>query len=214
MLLADLQSLLKDVYALEVAYDIHDFLITDETIADALDRDGRRVDEKLLIEEGQEEPRVSLYLERKLLDRLGRSNPTERLDGENMRDFWTAFEGVSHFTYYAWNAAVEKSVTLLEMELQAEVDKFIATALLLHRQGERLPASLHHWLFELPRFDSSLSDAELDRYARANHLAGKYCLKLGAQLARGAADDDLMRELRHFYRLPQPGKLEHIAASA
>ena len=51
-----------------------------------------------------------------------------RLDGENLADFWSALEGVSHFTYYAWNAARDKSVSLFELELQAEVDKFVTTS--------------------------------------------------------------------------------------
>jgi hypothetical protein len=213
MFLSDLQSMLARIYALEVSYDIHDFLITDRRLAQALDGDGRSVDEKLLIDEGESEPRVSLYLEKELLERLRRNDPMSRLDGDNIADFWTAFEGVSHFTYYAWNAMVEKSVTLLEMELQAEVDKFVATALLLGSQGEKPPAGLHHWLFDMPRLDERLTDAERRRYVQANQLAARYCLKLVPRLSGGVAGEDLKRELRYFYRLPQPGKLEHIEAS-
>lgn len=212
--LAELQNLLHDLYALEMSYDIQDFLITDARLARRLDSAGRQVDEKLLIAEGADEAGVSLYLEQALVDRLRRNNPAARLDGGNLGDFWTAFEGVSHFTYYAWNATLERQVTLLEMELQAEVDKFIATTLLLRRQGERPPPSLHHWLFGLPRFDHRLSGSELSRYESANRLAGKYCLALRPRLAPGADDERLTRELRQFYRLPQGAKIEHIESSA
>ena len=82
---------------------------------------------------------MSLYVEPGVLERLAQSDPLEKLDADNLEDFWTAFEGVSHFTYYAWNAQLEKPVTLLEMELQAEVDKYVATTLLLLRQGQRQP---------------------------------------------------------------------------
>src|SRR5690554_6253862 len=128
MFLGDLQKLLTGVYALDIAYDVRDFLITDAGLAHALDVGGRSTNEKLLIAEGRGGAEVSLYLERELVERLTQNNPAARLSSENLEDFWTAFEGVSHFTYYAWNAAREKSVTLLEMELQAEVDKFIATS--------------------------------------------------------------------------------------
>ena len=138
----------------------------------------------------------------------------DRLDGGNLGDFWTALEGVSHFTYYAWNATREKSVTLLEMELQAEVDKFIGTALLLQRQGERPPRRLHHWLFDLPRFDERLTERELTRYQEANRYAGKYCRKLASALPEGRVDAELMQELRRFYRLPQPAKIAHIESPA
>lgn len=210
MRLAGLQDLLSDVYALDLPYRVEDFLTTDAAIAGALDRSGRHMDEKLLIAEGAGVAEVCLYLERHLLERLERSDPLTRLDGDNLEDFLTAFEGVSHFTYYAWNAELDKSVTLFEMELQAEVDKFVATTLLLLRQDRRLPRGLHHWLFELPQLDARLGGDELGRYRDANRYAGKYCRRLAPAIARGAETEPLQRELRRFYRLSQPAKLEHI----
>jgi hypothetical protein len=210
MPLGALQTLLHEIYALDVAYDIRDFVTTDSQVAGALDTDGRNVDEKLLIAEESGEAEICLYLEEQLMARLTDNDPVHRLNGDNLADFWTAFEGISHFTYYAWNAAADKSVTLLEMELQAEVDKFVATSVLLHQQGERAQRGLHHWLFDRPRFDHRLAGAELDRYQRANRYAGKYCRQLGPRLARGLAGEELVRELRRFYRLPQPAKIEHI----
>jgi len=210
MFLGDLQNLLTRVYALDMSYDICDFLITDAGLAHALDAGGRQVEEKLLISEDSGEAEVCLYLEEDLVDRLSQNNPATRLNGANLEDFWTAFEGVSHFTYYAWNATLEKSVTLLEMELQAEIDKFIATSLLLQQQGERPPRGLHHWLFELPKLDSRLNNVELERYRRANRYAGRYCRRLAPELTRDLGGDDLKRELRRFYRLSQPAKIQHI----
>jgi hypothetical protein len=213
MVLTALQSLLDDLYALEVAYDIGDFLITDELLAEKLDHKGRQTDEKLLIAESPDsDAQVALYLHRDLVQRLQENNPANHLNADNLRDFWTAFEGVSHFTYYAFNAGLEKPVTLLEMELQAEVDKFIVTTLLLQRQEGKAPSALHHWLFELPRFDPQLSSVELTRYQDANRYAGKYCLKLASRLGSGVHADGVRDELRHFYRLSQPAKIRHIDA--
>jgi hypothetical protein len=210
MHLGDLQALLSEFYALDLEYEVDDFVTTDAGLARALDGGGRQLDEKLLIAENDGEAEVSLYLEERLLERLERSDPLTRLDSDNLADFLTALEGVSHFTYYAWNAQLEKSVTLLEMELQAEVDKYLATTLLLLRQGQRQPRGLHHWLFELPRFDDRLDGDELDRYRRANRYAGKYCRKLAPAIARDAADETLKSELRRFYRFSQSSKIEHI----
>lgn len=213
MVLDQLQALLSDLYALEMSYDVNDFLITDAQLASRLDAGGRRVDEKLLIAEEADAASVSLYLEQGLMDRLEHNNPAHRLDEDNLQDFWKALEGVSHFIYYAWNARSDKSVTLLEMELQAEVDKFIGTALLLQQQGERTSPNLHHWLFGLTRFDERLSDEELTRYQEANHYAAKYCLKLAPQLEAWRAGGELNRELCDFYRLTQPAKIRHIEAA-
>lgn len=211
-MLATLQAWLTEFYALELGYDVEDFLVTDRRVASALDRDGRPNDEKLLIAEGTGEAEVCLFLEQALLDRLAERDPTARLDQHNLADFWTVLEGVSHFTYYAFRATQDRPVTLLEMELQAEVDKFVATALLLRRQGGPPPSGLHRWLFELPRLAAELSPAEQTRYERANHYAGKYCMRLWPGLARGYGGERLREELRYFYRLARRAKIEHIEA--
>ena len=208
--LDELQAMLSGLYSLDVSYDVRDFLLTDAVIARSLDTDGRQLEEKLLITEEAGEAGVSLYLDADLLGRLAENNPSSRLSQDNLEDFLTALEGVSHFLYYVWNAVLEKSVTLLEMELQAEVDKFVATALLLHQQGAWLPANLHSCLFDLPRFDSRLAPEELGRYRSANRYAGKYCKRLARRLGRRGNPAALRTELRYFYRLPQPGKIQHI----
>lgn len=212
-LLGQLQRLLSELYVLDVRYEVDDFLLTDARVVQALDAGGRAIDEKLLIAERSGEAAVSLYLDADLLRRLGRSDPARSLSRDNLGDFWTALEGVSHFLYYVWNAVLQKSVTLMEMELQAEVDKFIGTALLLQRQGTLPPAQLHSLLFDAPSFDARLDAEELDRYRSANRYAGKYCMKLARRLAACADPGVLKRELCYFYRLPQPAKIEHIEAA-
>jgi hypothetical protein len=207
-----LQALLGELYALDVGYRVADFLTTDAGFARAVDRGGRRVDEKLLIAEAEGEAEVALYLEHELLERLGRHDPLVRLDADNLADFWSALEGVSHFVYYAYNAEREKSVTLFELELQAEVDKFVATTALLATQSGRAPRGLHGWLFDLPVLDERLNEAERERYRLANRYAGKYCRRLVEALRRGPGEEGVQRELRRFYRLSQSSKLSHIDA--
>jgi hypothetical protein len=210
MVLGNLQAWLTDFYALEIAYDVHDFLITDSKLARALDRGGRENEEKLLIAEDNGEASVSLYLQQELIDRLDLNDPTARLDARNLADFWTALEGLSHFTYFVHRASHDRAVTLLEMELQAEIDKFIATAALLRRQGERPPRGLHDWLFAQTRFAAELSADEQERYAQANHYAAKYCRKLWPRLSQSGGFDSARAELRRFYRLAQSAKIDHI----
>jgi hypothetical protein len=199
--------MLHELYALEVGYAVNDFLITDAVLAGSLDANGRKVDEKLLIAEADGEADVALYLEQELLDRLAQRDPLTRLDGENLADFWSALEGVSHFTYYAWNAARDKSVSLFELELQAEVDKFVTTGILLREQTGREPDGLHGWLFDAPTLAAGLGDEERERYRRANRYAARFCSRLPRSDASVAA---VQRELRHFYRLSQASKLAHI----
>jgi hypothetical protein len=212
MLLRKLEQMLHELYALEVGYAVSDFLITDRQLARSLDSGGRQVDEKLLIAEADGEADVALYLEAELLERLDRHDPLTKLDRDNLADFWAALEGVSHFTYYAWNAARDKAVSLFELELQAEVDKFVTTGMLLREQTGRDPSGLHGWLFDSPTLSAELDEHERQRYRRANRYAARYCRRLEPTLAR---DDDAaaQRELRHFYRLSQTSKLAHIDAT-
>jgi hypothetical protein len=212
MLLHKLEALLHELYALDVDYAVDDFIITDAAVAESLDGGGRKVDEKLLIAEADGEADVALYLEQELLERLARRDPLTRLDADNLADFWAALEGVSHFTYYAWNAARDKPVSLFELELQGEVDKFVTTETLLRVQHGREPCGLHGWLFDAPTLDPELDDEERERYRRANRYAAKYCRRL-ASARPGGGDAARQRELRHFYRLSQRSKVAHIDAA-
>jgi hypothetical protein len=209
VLVRKLEAMLHELYALEVVYAVSDFLITDPDLAHRLDSGGRKVDEKLLIAEANGEADVALYLEHELLERLARHDPLTRLDGDNLADFWAALEGVSHFTYYAWNAVRDKSVSLFELELQAEVDKYVTTSCLLREQNGREPDGLHAWLFDSPRLSDELDAPERERYRLANRYAARYCRRLPAFLE---SDGSAQRDLRHFYRLSQTSKLAYIDA--
>lgn len=212
MLLGKLQTLLTELYDLDLSCDIYDFLTSDEGLARKLDRGGRDSDEKFLISERNGQAEVCLYVQRELMDRLRDNDPWVQINDNNLADFWVAFEGVSHFIHFAWRASVDMPVSLLELELQAEVDKFVATAMLLQRQGERMPDGLHHWLFDRCRFADDLSGSELERYERANYYAGKYCLWLRPAIEQAWRHADVRNELRRFCRLPNRGKIDYIEA--
>jgi hypothetical protein len=212
MSLAAMQSHLTELYGLDLDYRVDDFLITDRAVAHCLGGARRPRDEELLIVEDDGAAEVSLYLEQALMDRLERDDPVAALSDRNLADFLVAFEGVSHFTYFAFKASKDECVSLLELELQAEVDKFIAAAMLIGRQHERLPERLHEWLFALPRLHADLSDEEVERYERANHYAARYCRRLWPSLRADASATPLRHELRRFYRLPRALKIGHIEA--
>jgi hypothetical protein len=213
MPLADMQSCLTELYGLDIDYRVDDFLITDRDLARVLGGARSECEEELLILEEDGEAEVSLYLERDLVSRLERDNPFATLSGANFADFLIAFEGVSHFTYFAFNASRDQPVTLLELELQAEVDKCMAAAILIRRQGDRLPAGLHHWLFGAPRLRRDLNCEEAERYERANHYAARYCLRLLRHVHADSMSQGLRQELRHFYRLPTKQKIGHIESN-
>src|SRR6202035_3446341 len=156
MILRRIQELIGGIYDVPIAHDVYDYLVTERTtLPPSAHASG--CDEELIIVEGADAVGVSVYLDPKLLERFGRDDPLERLDASNVADYWTALEGVSHFVYFAWNAGHDKPVSMLELEMQAEIDKYVASLTLLRRQSpERFPAELLTLLFERTRIDPNL----------------------------------------------------------
>jgi hypothetical protein len=215
MLLNRLQRHLETIYEVRSGHRVADFLIDDPRVARRLDtRPGARdTAEKLLIRQDGEVLNLALYLDPDLLQRLDANDPTEALHGENLDDFWLALEGISHFLYLTWNARYARSVSLLEMELQAEVDKYILAAFLLGRQLRGLvPKALYRQLFENARFDTRLSAAEYHRYRSANYFAGRFCSHIEKEFLQARARSGLVNTLRRFYRLTQRHKIRAIQA--
>ncbi|HSN17243.1 MAG TPA: hypothetical protein VLV87_03455 [Gammaproteobacteria bacterium] len=207
---SSLQEYLGRLYALETAFRVDDFLLTDEAVARELEGEAfRAVEEKLLVEEGEGGLGLSLYLDPQMLKRLEEARPLESLRRAGLEDFWSVLEGVSHFTYLTFKAQHDRGVRPVELELQAEVDKFVVTALLALAQ--RIPTSgqaLHHWLFELSRPDPALEGDLRRRYRDAGRSAARYCSSLLHRFPD--VGPGLLPELRHFYRLDHPGKLHFI----
>ena len=218
-LLSRLQELIGGIYDVRVAHDVHDFLVTDRAALPHAARGGT-AEEELLVAQSPDggELALSLYLDPALLERLARADPLEHLHGGNVADCLTALEGVSHFLYLAWNAGHDKPVSVLELEMQAEVDKFIASHLLLRRQSpQHFPLELRHVLFERSRPDPRLDEARAALYRDASRYAERFCRRLEGDLGRrraaAAATDtgnEVFAELRRFYRLTNARKRAHI----
>jgi len=212
MVLRQLQDLLAGIYDLPLAYDVYDFLFTDRESLPAGARDARS-DEQLLVMQDGEEAALGLFLDPALLRRLNVCNPTRALNAENLADYWTALEGVSHFLYLAWNAAHDRAVSLLELELQAEIDKYVASVWLLCSQDPaRYPSELHRLLFTHARIDAVLAGDRRQLYQEANQYAARFCRRLeqGLRSRRLPAHQETLRELRQFYRLTRERKVSHI----
>jgi hypothetical protein len=214
MLLSRLQELIGGIYDVSIAHNVYDFLVTDRSRLPQAARSGTASEELLVAQpaEGSDELVMSLYLDPQLLQRLARADPLQSLHAGNVEDYWTALEGVSHFLYLAWNADHDKPVSLLELELQAEVDKYVASYTLLRRQfPERFPAELRRLLFERTRVDPRLEPARAALYREASRYADKFCARLERSLGRAAgAEREVLAELRRFYRLTHARKRAHI----
>jgi hypothetical protein len=215
-LLWHMQALLTELYDAPVEQDVREFLITDPLRAAALQEstDPPPTDEQLLIAETADGVELGLYLDANVLERLDRRCPLQALDEENLADYCTALEGVSHFHYVSWSAGCARSVSLLELELQAEVDKYAsALSLMLAQREGRFPGDLFRRLFEGWSLLPHLSEPERERYAEAHRFAARFCRRLEERYLRRrqARPAELLAELRSFYRLGRHAKLRHAA---
>jgi hypothetical protein len=123
-------------------------------------------------------------------------------------------EGVSHFLYLARSAALGRRLSMLELEVQAEVDKF-ASLVLQHWASldDGSARELHARLFRDVSYRPGLSPDERFRYSEANRLAALFTARLLAHVA-ARRRDRLLEALRYAYRLGAEAKLHHLARAA
>ena len=210
MVLARIQSELAAIYAAPVTHPVDDFLITDARVAAALTPDScsRQNKERLLLREHGGDLDLSLYVDDSVLRLLEQDDPIESLHEENFAAFLVALEGVSHFHYVVWHGMQAGAITPLELELQAEVDKYVTCARLFTRQlAGRIPPALHAVLFEGVGFDAALDQTERNLYEEANFFAAMYCARLRRRYPGGYAQPGFLQELRTFYRASRNDKI-------
>ncbi len=167
--------------------------------------------EKLLVYQEGENLDLSLYLHTDVVGSL-EERPFEcYLQQEKIENLCHVIEGISHFLYLIWRALRQREVSLLELELQAEIDKYIVLMSILRQQNQsELVNRLRHILFEAIHFDETLDDVEEIRYRQANYYAGKYCRLFENRYRQNFGSEDMFTELREFYRLGQNAKLRRI----
>ncbi len=118
-------------------------------------------------------------------------------------------EGVSHFVYIVERARRELPATRLELELQAEVDKFVLLVLERGATDARRARRLHGRLYERVYYLHPQGSEDGERYRLANALAARLIARLAA---RGSALTT-RRVLQDFYGSGLADKI-HLARAA
>ncbi|HQY65008.1 MAG: hypothetical protein IPF92_27210 [Myxococcales bacterium] len=132
-------------------------------------------------------------------------------------------EGVSHFVYLAARVERRRATTQLELELQAEVDKYVVLAHSLPSYTTRASARLRERLFHGVTFCHGPATVEGERYRVANDAAHRFAERLertyaderydpgdpGDRNAFGAGGRlvAMRRELLAFFEMGQEEKL-------
>lgn len=213
-LLSRIQNQLQSIYEIDVEYDIRDFTITDRLMAETIGSHNHESPEQLLINQQEDCLDISLFLDQSILQNLHEDNPYDQLHSRNLQSYWIAVEGVSHFLYIAWRANYDRQVSQLELELQAEIDKFVCARDLFNLQGSTIDSqALWIRLFRSFYLHDYLNAEEIRRYQQANEYAGEYCKHINTHHIKQNKASCYYKQLRRFYRLGQQAKMAHIAAT-
>ena len=212
-LLGHIQRSIESVYRIETPEEVErfclerhhvDFFVSDELKA-------RR--EVLLIRDEGEHANIGLYLAeevRQRADRFARRSEWPDAEGSfaHIDDFCVVLEGVSHFVYLTYcGGTQDRPVSRLELELQAELDKFI-----LLRLAAPIP-NLVDRLFSGVRYHEELDPQEHERYRIANDRAKRYARWMDREIDHGRTTE-VLADARRLIRRPMASKLDHIQRTA
>jgi hypothetical protein len=109
-----------------------------------------------------------------------------------------------------WSIDRGRRVSLLELEMQAEVDKYAsALALMVSQRHGRFPHALHTRLFHRIAFAPHLDAESRRRYEEANRCAARYCRTLDERFLRlrRSRPEQWLGELRKFFRTGGQAKM-------
>ena len=213
--LGRLQRGLEELYRATTGVAIADFVVDGELRDVALGSSGARAPREQLLIAPDDDGGVAigLYVDRAVLARLDEHDPSRGVGDHNAQAFLYAVEGVSHFVYAVWCAQRERTVTALELELQAEVDKWV-TCLLVGEPAAHASEGWRRRLYGDASYEPDLDDDERDRYRAANDNAAAYARWLEARFVAPRRIPELLAELRRFWRLPLAEKLAVTARAA
>lgn len=200
--LSDLQGLLEGLNAVTTELDVHEYLIDSDTHASI---PGAHLDlpEQLFVLEVDDSVELALYIESGVLTHLEGDEPGQSLHNGNLESFCIALEGVSHFIKVVWSAQLGRGISALELEIQAEVDKFLVAADLLQRQGmlrRDAGQALTRLLFEHYEIRDDVPRDEIERYHTASKVARNFCETLLGRYSGDASSHRIVRDARNFYR--------------
>ncbi|HEY0254573.1 MAG TPA: hypothetical protein VGC41_23765, partial [Kofleriaceae bacterium] len=108
-------------------------------------------------------------------------------------------------------ARVDRKLSQLELELQAEVDKYVTCLLVTDATRSR---EWRERLFGDALYEPDLDADERDRYRAANDNAYRYTTWLEGEFVTRRRIPEMLGELRTFYRKGLSEKLSTIARAA
>lgn len=154
---------------------------------------------------------ASVYYPDALIRTLEEHPPLKALNDENLMPFATLVEELDHLLVVAERRRLGRQVSLLELELHADVSKYLVLARFLAGKSRKLTprrkAWLHWQLFERHAQDNEHDPVLRERYHRARRWAVRFLRGLSPLPAR-----ERTIALRRFSDADVAGKIAAIRA--
>lgn len=160
---------------------------------------------RLLLRQTDSDIRACIYYPDAMIRHLEANPPQRGVDDDNVDDFAILVEEIDHLLVTAERAHVGRGVSLLELEVQANVSKDLVLARFLAGRRPRLDSGSRTWLRHHLFHKRSYCDDDAQVRARYDE-ASRYALRflLGLEQTPKAVR---VATLRKFHRAPLSGKL-------
>ena len=219
-LIKELQRKIEKTYALDTGItNIEQYIIGDKGYKELYAKEKIRTvvkshsGAKVLIRDAGDTLKVSIYYPDKLIRELESNDPRLGLHDGNV-DLCASFvEELDHFLFIAQNYKQNRPFSLLELELQANVTKYLVLKYFIALQNKSIKLSkfdkkyIRYHLFYKRKYD--IEDAsERKRYEDAVIFGMIYTEYIDL-----LSQEDRLRDLRQFSRMTCPSKIRHIQST-
>jgi len=204
-MLKQIQDHLESIYRIE-APDVVQFQIDREQLIEVAGEELRDAEEWVLVRECEGGLDIAVFVDEAHLAALEEIECISKAPAAAFQAFCAATEGVSHFLMLFERSRRQEPVRMLELEAQAEVDKYVSAS--FHQ-----PDRSNEWwqkLFREVNLAEGLDPEECSRYLEAGRLAAGFCASLDTQPHVAAS----LRYLRGFWRASGAQRLETMRKMA
>ena len=207
MIVEETYQLLMALYNFDPKLKISDYLIDEQkSIAATKINHAGLQDEVFYIQQNGSEFDLGLYLNPDFIEILDNTKHPQR----HVNKFSCVVEGISHFLTFCHRAQNGKSISALELELQAEVDKFLLLHLYALKNEHEASPEFFDWQFDDVFYVENLSEELKDRYRSANQLAAHFCNRLRKKCFYPRNMHELLKEIRPFFHANLSEKVSMI----
>jgi hypothetical protein len=219
-LINELQKKIEKTYALDTGItNIEQYIIGDKGYEEFYAKEKIRTvvhsqsGARVLIRDAGDALKVSIYYPDALIRELEDNDPRLGIHDENI-DLCASFvEELDHFLFIARNYKLNRPFSLLELELQANVTKYLVLKYFVALQNRSLKLSefdreyIRHHLFYKRNFDIE-NISERKRYEDAGKFGMIYTKQIDL-----LSHEERLRDLRRFSRMTCPSKIKHIQST-